>query len=52
MPLVSIIVGFVGAYIGVCWLGSLDFLKVFAITIEGEGLFRLYGASSVLPSYR
>lgn len=34
--LVSIIVGFIGAYIGVWLAGQLGLPEVFAITIEGE----------------
>jgi uncharacterized membrane protein YeaQ/YmgE (transglycosylase-associated protein family) len=41
--LVSIIVGFVGAYIGVWLAGQLGLPEVFAITIEGESFPVVWG---------
>lgn len=41
--LVSIIVGFVGAYIGVWLAGQLGLSEVFAITIEGESFPVVWG---------
>jgi len=41
--LVSIIVGFIGAYIGVWLAGQLGLPEVFAITIEGESFPVVWG---------
>jgi uncharacterized membrane protein YeaQ/YmgE (transglycosylase-associated protein family) len=41
--LVSIIVGFVGAYIGIWLAGQLGLPEVFSITIEGESFPIVWG---------
>jgi len=41
--LVSIIVGFIGAYIGVWLAGQLGLPEVFSITIEGESFPIVWG---------
>jgi uncharacterized membrane protein YeaQ/YmgE (transglycosylase-associated protein family) len=41
--LVSIIVGFIGAYIGIWLAGQLGLPEVFAITIEGESFPVVWG---------
>jgi uncharacterized membrane protein YeaQ/YmgE (transglycosylase-associated protein family) len=41
--LVSIVVGFVGAYIGVWLAGQLGLPEIFAVTIEGESFPIVWG---------
>ncbi len=41
--LVSIVVGFVGAYIGVWLAGQLGLPEIFAVTIEGESFPIIWG---------
>ncbi len=41
--LVSVIVGFIGAYLGVWLAGQLGLPEVFAITIEGESFPIVWG---------
>jgi uncharacterized membrane protein YeaQ/YmgE (transglycosylase-associated protein family) len=41
--LVSVIVGFVGAYIGICLAGQLGLPEVFSIRIDGESFPVVWG---------